>query len=560
MLFFSKNTYDTQSQLRKPMEKSEKTAGIYIRVSTMNQVDKDSLTTQQERLTDYCKSQGYVNYKIFKDAGYSAKNTDRPSLNQLMDSIKANKINFVLVTKLDRITRSIKDLIDLIDFFEKFDVKFISMSESIDTSSAMGRFMQHLLGILAQLEREMTAERVSTDMHHRATKGKWNGGIIPYGYATQAFILKKLKSDNIDDTLIFKKANELCPKPKKLYIYPKEAKIIKWIFDNFLKTNSVRKTAIELNDRGIKTRKDNLWPQSTVHRILRSPIYIGKISYGKRKTSVNGKLIPQKKDTWTIVKGEHEAIISEETFNKTQNQLSQISRKPVKKGRAYLLSGLLKCGKCNGRMTGHTFTKKGTNKTYSYYKCSNRLQKGKVACEGLSLPAKELEDFIIQTLIDLSENEIFLSDKKKLIEIIKSNTKESEIKADINAIETNIKKHQEKLNTLLIKLEDGIIDDEDFSTRHTILKKNLNQLKKAKDKIQDSNKSKQSEINNLEISFDEICSFGYKWENLDEKGKIMRLRSIVKGISATKEEVIMDTYIDVADPSRMARDSWQPPA
>ncbi|EMS78404.1 recombinase family protein [Desulfotignum phosphitoxidans] len=543
------------------MKNPNKTAGIYIRVSTMNQVDRDSLTTQQERLISYCKAQGYSNYKIFKDAGCSAKNTDRPSLGQLMDAIKADKINYVIVTKLDRITRSIKDLINLVDFFEKFDVKFISVSESIDTSSAMGRFMQHLLGILAQLEREMTAERVSTDMHHRATKGKWNGGIIPYGYTTQAFLFKRLKSNNVAENLAFSKASELCPEPNKLYPYPEETEIIKWMFNNFLEKNSVRETAISLNNRGIKTRNNCLWAQSTVHRILRSPIYVGKISYGKRKTSVNGKLIPQEKDSWTIVDGEHEAIISDEIFDKVQGQLSQISRKPVKKGRIYLLSGLLNCGKCNGRMSGHTFKKKENKKSYSYYKCTNRLQKGKTACEGLSLPANELEDFIVQTLMDLSQNQTFLSDKEKMIEMIKSNAKESKNNTDeINDINSNINKHQEKLNTLLIKLEDGVIDDEDFLTRHRIIKKELNKLKDAKYKLQNSIKSKESAITNLEISFDEICSFGYKWENLTEQGKVMRLRSIIKEITATKEEITMDTYIDVANLTLMDRDSWRPPA
>ena len=540
------------------MNESEKIASIYIRVSTMNQVDKDSLTTQQERLIEYCESQGYTNYKIYKDAGFSAKNTDRPALNQLMDSIKADEINFVLVTKLDRITRSIRDLINLIDFFDKFNVKFVSISESIDTSTPMGRFMQHLLGILAQFEREMIAERVSTDMHHRSTKGKWNGGIIPYGYATQTFLLNKFHSEKTDDALI--KATKLCPEPKKLYIYPEEAEIIKWMFNNFFETNSIRKIAIQLNNRGIRTRRGELWPQSTVHRILRSPIYIGKISYGKRKTSVNGKLIPQEKDTWTIVEGEHEAIISDETFDKVQAQLSQISRKPVKKGRSYLLSGLIRCGKCGGRMSGHTFTKKISQKSYSYYKCTNRLQKGKVACEGLSLPANEVEDFIIQTLMALSKNKDFLSDKEKMIAMIKSNDKESEIKTKIKDIEPNIKNHQKKINTLLIKLEDGVIDDELFSTRYDVLKNELNQLMKAKDKIQDSLISKESELNNLEISFNEICSFGYKWKYLDEEGKKMRLRSIIKGISATKEELVMDTYIDVANLSHMDMGSWQPPA
>jgi site-specific DNA recombinase len=542
------------------MKNLPKHAGIYIRVSTINQVDKDSLTTQEERLISYCKGQGIESYTLYRDAGVSAKNTERPALNQLMKAIKNNEITAVFVTKIDRITRSIKDLINLVDFFEKQNVKFISIADNIDTSNAMGRFMQYLLGIIAQLEREMTAERVSTDMHHRAQKGKWNGGIVPYGYATQAFLYNKYKSQDDNLEQAFTKTSKICPEPKKLYIYSEESKYIEWIFNHFLQTNSVRKTAIELNNRGVKTRKGNHWPSSTIHRILRSPIYIGKISYGKRKTSPNGKLVPQDKSTWTVVDGEHEAIIEDEIYNKVQNKLSEIHRKPVKQGRTYLLSGLLRCGKCKGRMSGQTFTKKQSNKSYSYYKCANRLQKGTAACEGLSLPAIAFEDFIIQSLMKQSDNKEFLSDKEKMIEMIKSGIKTKEKESDIVEMKKAISKNQQKLNRLLDKLEDGIITDEDFTPRYNSIKSEINRIEIEVAKIRVSNDSIQSEIKNLEISFEEICSFGKNWEYLDDKGKAMRIQSIVKEIHATEKEVTMETYIDVAKVSHTDKDSWPPPA
>ena len=148
--------------------------GLYVRVSTLNQIDKDSLKTQEDRLIAFCTAGGINEYKVYRDAGFSAKDTKRPALECLMRDIKDGKVSGVFVIKLDRITRSIKDLISLTDFFNKFNIKFVSISENIDTSTAMGRAMQYLLGIFAQLEREVTAERVAIDMQHRASRGKWN--------------------------------------------------------------------------------------------------------------------------------------------------------------------------------------------------------------------------------------------------------------------------------------------------------------------------------------------------------------------------------------------------
>ena len=128
-------------------EKHHNLIGLYVRVSTINQIDKDSLQTQEDRLKAFCKANGINSFKVYRDAGFSAKDTKRPALETLFKDIKDGKVSGVFVVKLDRITRSIKDLIHLTEFFNKHNIKFVSISESIDTSTAMGRAMQNLLGI-----------------------------------------------------------------------------------------------------------------------------------------------------------------------------------------------------------------------------------------------------------------------------------------------------------------------------------------------------------------------------------------------------------------------------
>ncbi|MBF0412876.1 MAG: recombinase family protein [Desulfamplus sp.] len=538
-------------------EKNKK-AGLYIRVSTELQVDKDSLTTQAERLKTYCKQTGYQIVRIYKDAGLSAKNTNRPALTELMHDIESGQIDVVLVTKLDRITRSIRDLCQLMDFFASHQVHFTSLSESIDTKTAMGRFFYQLLGLLAQLEREVTAERVATDMRHRAEKGKWTGGVVPFGYTTQSLAIKKAKQKDTNQKDTFEQVVNNYPDAKKLYIDPDEAETIRWIFEKYIENNSVRKVAILLNSKGIKTRQGELWPQTTIHRILKSPIYIGKTYYGKRKTDpVSNKLVKQEESSWTIVEAEHEPIISEDVFNKIQELLSSNAQKPTKTGRTYLLSGLLKCGLCGGGMNGYTFTKKGEEKSYSYYKCWNKLQKGDVACKGLSIPAIALENFIVDQLKQLSENHEFLSDKQKIIIELKENFKKQDTTKEVQQLEETIVSLKAKLNNLLDKLEDGLIEDEDFKPRYKKIKSDIKVLEDEKCKIIGLIDNEQIVINNLNASFEEISSFGSNWEFLDDIGKSMRIKSIVKNVRVTKEKVELFLYLDVVNLSRTDRDSSQ---
>ena len=532
-------------------------AGLYIRVSTLNQIDRDSLKTQEERLIAYCKANAIDNYGIYRDSGYSAKDTSRPALEKLLADIKSGIIDSVFVIKLDRITRSISDLLKLIDFFKKYDVNFASITESIDTGTAMGRFMQHLLGLIAQLEREVTAERVAIDMQHRATQGKWNGGIVPYGYTTQKLLINKFKNSGIDPSSVL----EVCPEEKKLYVDSEESEVVKWIYNTFLETNSVRRTTIQLNERGIKTRKGQLWAKTTIHRILTSPIYIGKIWYGKRKTdTITGKLVNQDKSTWIIVNGEHDRIISDKVFETIHKLLSSRSGKPTKPGRHYLISGVLRCGFCGASMSGHTFTKKTTGKTYSYYKCYNKLQKGTIACNGLSLPAEKLEDFITQNLMELSENQTFLSDKEKMISILKSKIKDDDFEKEIKRIDKNNSKLRNRLDTLIDKLEQGMIADEDFQPRYEKIKTDLATLENEKTRLLTIENSRDVSLKNLETSFGEITSFSKNWEYLDDVGKSLRIKSILKEVRATKDKIDMDIYLDVADLSRTDTDSWPPPA
>ena len=540
---------------------SQPHAGIYVRVSTANQIDRDSLITQEERLRAYCVANQIHVYKLYKDAGYSAKDTNRPALKELLHDVEAGLVSSVFVTKLDRITRSTKDLLYLTEFFESTNIRFASISENIDTTSAHGRLLRQLIGVLSQFERELVAERVSVDMSHRAKQGKWNGGVVPFGYTTQELCHKNLVNNGLNSIEAASQSASVYPEQKKLYIEPKEAAIVDCIFNTFLNHNSVRKTAHVLNEQGYRTRNGGHWGTVSIHRILTSPTYIGKTWYGKRKSDpVTGKLISQNKQDWIVCEGQHPSIVEHEIYEKVQLMLKSISTKPTNSKRNYLLSGILKCGLCGGAMAGNTTFKKNSDRTYGYYKCVNRMQKGVGVCKGLNIPSIEIEKYVVDSVLSLSENKEFLSDKQKILDLFLKNTQEGNDTRDISQLEENIQNLQTRLDNLLNALECGRIDGKDFDRRYGALKNEIEEATCARDRLFDLINETNSTKSFLQTSFENLCSFSTNWEFLDDTGKALRLKSIVKEVRVSSQLVEIDIFIDVGEVFHTDRDSWPQPA
>ena len=249
----------------------QKTDALYTRVSTDAQRDRgESISNQKERLLVYAKER-QLNPKLYADPGFSAKDTNRPALRQLLDDIKAGRIKSVLVTKLDRISRSMKDLLDLLTLFEDRQVEFKSITQPFDTSTAMGRGFLRLMGEFAQLEREMTSERVGEDMRHRAKNGRWNGGVVPYGYMSQAQQIRLNIASGMPRDKSEGKAEKLSTDSKRLSVHLEEANLIRAIFDKYLETESLRAVTHWLNKNKIPSRYGTTWAANSVSRVLHSP-------------------------------------------------------------------------------------------------------------------------------------------------------------------------------------------------------------------------------------------------------------------------------------------------
>src|SRR5690606_7632243 len=238
------------------------------------------------------------------------------------------------------LTRKSKDFHKIVEKMSQCNIGMISVNEKIDTTSAIGRFQLELSISLAQLERETTSERVSQVMEERARKGLRNGAPSAIGY----------KIEN-----------------KEYLIDRDQAKIVQKIYDLYLKGNGYKKIAhIMLDDP--ETANILNWSGATIKYILQNPIYTGKRrwNYIDSNHKLTGKEI--------IVESNHEAIISEEIFERVQDQIKRRAKGGKSFTSDHVFSSVLRCGKCGARMQGFAYKK--NERVYKTYRCSNKIEKG----------------------------------------------------------------------------------------------------------------------------------------------------------------------------------------
>lgn len=300
-----------------------KKVALYVRVSTIHQIDKDSLPFQRQELINYTKYVlGIDDYEIFEDAGYSAKNTDRPKYQEMISRIRKREFSHLLVWKIDRISRNLRDFTEMYDELKEHGITFISKNEQFDTSSAMGEAMLKIILVFAELERKLTGERVYSIMLSRAEKGLWNGATVPLGY-------------------------KWSDEEKYPVIDKEEAETVKYIYNLYEKVASTSKVAYQLNAEKVKTKRGGKWTAKTINDVLRNPFYIGTYRYNV-KNSPSRRWKDEKE--WVVVENNHPGLILPEQFEKVNKMLSDNFKGSGKFQRentaVHIFSKILSCGKC----------------------------------------------------------------------------------------------------------------------------------------------------------------------------------------------------------------------
>lgn len=366
-----------------------KRAYAYLRVSTFQQVDGKSLTGQEEEIRKYCNAYGIELVDVYSDEGKSGKSIEgRPQFQKMLRDIKEKQeVDYVIVWKLSRFGRNACDSLNSLNILQDNRVNLVALTENVDTATPMGKLVFTLLAALAEMERENIREQTANGLKYNALSGGWNGGIPPYGY------------DAVN---------------KELVINEEEAAVVRKIFEWYLESEEASCDSVtgRLNEEGIKPRHYKRvdrkateasetdetvylhpvtdWYKSQVTKILDNPTVCGKIRYGYNKADDGGNKGKQSGDSendYILVDGKHEAIISEEMWNRAQEKRKK-SRKP--RGRRdstsenvnNVFNGIVKCPQCGAYMINYSNRYKkvnGEESYYSWYICGywNNHKKGK---------------------------------------------------------------------------------------------------------------------------------------------------------------------------------------
>lgn len=421
---------------------------IYVRQS-LDKKDSLSIAAQIDDCINLCKRNGWNDYKVYKDKGWSAKNLERPAFQKLNRDVQSGLIDGVVCYKIDRISRSIRDFVNLIVDYQELGVHFISFADNINTAAPGGMMMATLFVSLAQMEREAIITRVTDNYYYRCELGFWGGGPAPYG-----FHLKKIVDNGQKHTVL---------EPD-----PEEADTVRRLYDWYLEPGAtIRSIMNRAHLAGMRTRGGGHWTSRVLSELLSRPLYApntmdifnyfasqgvrvrvspdqcdGKQSFNlfglrDRNSAHPKRSRPVNEMTFAISK--HESIIDSDTFLKVQFKKKAKLAVTPRAGTSHhtVLSGLVKCGYC-GRAMSPSGSKGGR-----YFTCSGRRNYALGVCKGKSVKIDTLDQIVLHDLADyISRPEIkakFKNGKTQSLEASKQ-AKINTYQQDIAAIDISIQK------------------------------------------------------------------------------------------------------------------------
>lgn len=341
---------------------------VYCRKSSDDGLDQEFNSIDAQRVSGESyvtahQGEGWVCLPDrYDDGGYSGGNMERPGLKRLLEDVRAGRVQAVVCYKLDRLTRSIRDFARIVEVFEAHSVALVIVTQPINTSTSMGRLMVHVLMSFAQFERELASERTRDKIALSRQRGQWTGGrpVLGYDYAG-------------------------C----RLELNEAEARTVRSIFSRYLDVRSLRALLKELEEQGVTNKR---WTSragremggkpfvlSGLAGLLANPLYVGKVPHHGR-----------------VYDGQHQAIVEPQVFERVQELLAENGRSGASLTRnrfGGLLKGLARCAGCGATMIHSTTTRGG--RTHRYYICRTRQLHGKGRCAGGSVPAEQIEQFVL---------------------------------------------------------------------------------------------------------------------------------------------------------------------
>ena len=410
------------------MDNERKIAGVYIRVSTEDQAREGfSLGEQEEKLLQLCSFKELEVYKVYKDAGISAKDMEhRPQFQEMLQDMKEGKINYIVAYKLDRITRSVRDLEELISILEQYNCFLLCDRDDVNTSTANGRFFVRMLTVLSQLEIEIVSERTKFGLNG-AIKSGHIPGQRPFGYT---------KSED-----------------KKMIVDNATRPYVEKIFDMYLEGKSFQQIANYFKENNIHPKKK--WRDTTIQKIIDNKIYMGDYEQYKR--------IGKQENLEPIVyMNVVEPIISRAKWEECQKQKER-NQRTYTRDIIYTFFQRLKCPSC-GRIMKCKGSG-GTKRKYMYYTCEH--------CH-VNFNENYVEALLENFIYDLLEYDMVV--KKFFLPILEDKNN----KIDTTIIDKEIRtleKQRDRIKQAYIK---GIVEMEDFKEDYKLIEDKLANLENKK--------------------------------------------------------------------------------
>jgi site-specific DNA recombinase len=353
----------------KPTKKQFRCA-IYTRKSTEHNLDLEfnSLDAQRESCEAYIKSQAHEGWRLvparYDDGAFSGASLDRPALQKLLTEVRAGRIDIIVVYKVDRLTRSLADFAKLVELFDQHSVSFVSVTQSFNTTTSMGRLTLNVLLSFAQFEREVIGERVRDKIAASKKKGIWVGGAVPMGYASVN---------------------------KKLVVVPEEAETVRLIFQRYLEVGSIGDLVVDLDKRDIRTRRQKL-SEGRIRGGI--PFGVGGLNYLLRNRYFIGEVVYR----GAVYRGEQEPIVDRKLFEAVQAKLSagSTARQLKLKASPSILVGRLFDDRGIKMTPSHT-NKQGAR--YRYYVSHAILQKRRDEAGTITrVSAHEIETAVVDAV------------------------------------------------------------------------------------------------------------------------------------------------------------------
>jgi len=403
---------------------------LYTRISTDEENQPTSLHSQRERLEAFCSAQeGWRIVAHEQDQATGAK-LDRPGLQAALDRARSGEIDLLLVYRVDRLSRKVRQLAQLAEELDALHVVLRSATEPFDTGSAAGRMMLQMLAVFAEFEHATIVDRVTAGIERRAREGKWATGRLPFGY----------------------RRNER----KEVVPDERTAPTVKRIFDLYTREQlGTAAVARVLADERAPAPGAG-WQPAVVQWVLENEAYLGRVIW-------RGESLP----------GLHEPLVDEVTFARAQRLLRERGEDMALRRSNpgdYLLSGLLRCGRCKRAYIG--MSAKGNGGTYHYYACSGRQKLGPKGCDGEPIPRDKLEAAVIAQLAALYRDSGLIQEAVEA-SAEQRNADTAALDEQRRALSEEIRRAERAVDRYYVAFEQGDLDAKRFGTRVAALEVRL---------------------------------------------------------------------------------------